>query len=85
MAKGSSKPASGSDGAVLGFEATLWADRDKLRDTLDAAEYKHVGLGLILLKHMPDAFAEGLAALLPKLLSGELRVPTAEKESASHA
>ncbi|GEM_PF-1920959 len=40
------------------FEATLWATADKLRGTLDAAEYKHVVLGLIFLKYISDAFEE---------------------------
>jgi len=35
------------NGSALGFEATLWATADKLRGNLDAAEYKHVVLGLI--------------------------------------
>jgi type I restriction enzyme M protein len=38
------------NGSMLGFEATLWAAADKLRGNLDAAEYKHVVLGLIFLK-----------------------------------
>ena len=47
-----------SNGANLGFEATLWAAADKLRNNLDAAEYKHVVLGLIFLKYISDAFEE---------------------------
>jgi type I restriction enzyme M protein len=47
----------------LGFEATLWATADKLRGNLDAAEYKHVVLGLIFLKYISDAFAEKHAEL----------------------
>jgi type I restriction enzyme M protein len=39
-----------------GFEQTLWATADKLRGHLDAAEYKHVVLGLIFLKYISDAF-----------------------------
>jgi type I restriction enzyme M protein len=42
----------------LGFEATLWQAADKLRGNLDAAEYKHVVLGLIFLKYISDAFDE---------------------------
>lgn len=42
--------------ASLGFEETLWAAADKLRSNLDAAEYKHVVLGLIFLKYISDAF-----------------------------
>jgi len=34
-----------SNGANLGFEATLWLAADKMRNNLDAAEYKHVVLG----------------------------------------
>lgn len=37
-----------SNSATLGFEATLWAAADKLRNNMDAAEYKHVVLGLII-------------------------------------
>ena len=33
--------------ANLGFEAKLWLTADKLRNNMDAAEYKHVVLGLI--------------------------------------
>ncbi|HET7435844.1 MAG TPA: class I SAM-dependent DNA methyltransferase [Thermoanaerobaculia bacterium] len=44
--------------ASLGFEATLWAAADKLRNNMDAAEYKHVVLGLIFLKYISDAFDE---------------------------
>jgi len=36
-----------TNGSHLGFEATLWATTDKLRGNLDAAEYKHVILGLM--------------------------------------
>lgn len=42
----------------LGFEATLWLAADKLRNNMDAAEYKHVVLGLIFLKYISDAFQE---------------------------
>lgn len=36
-----------TNGAPLGFEAALWAAADKLRGHMDAAEYKHVVVGLI--------------------------------------
>ncbi len=39
------------------LEATLWAAADKLRGNMDAAEYKHVALGLIFLKYVSDRFA----------------------------
>ena len=44
--------------ANLGFEAKLWAAADALRGSMDAAEYKHVVLGLIFLKYISDAFEE---------------------------
>ncbi len=40
------------------FEPTLWAAADKLRGNMDAAEYKHVALGLIFLKYISDRFEE---------------------------
>jgi type I restriction enzyme M protein len=46
------------NGGDLGFESTLWQAADKLRNNLDAAEYKHVVLGLIFLKYISDAFTE---------------------------
>jgi type I restriction enzyme M protein len=42
----------------LGFEQKLWQAADKLRSNMDAAEYKHVVLGLIFLKYISDAFEE---------------------------
>src|SRR5260370_40962297 len=45
-------------GATLGFEEMLWAAADKMRGHMDPAEYKHVALGLIFLKYIPDAFDE---------------------------
>jgi type I restriction enzyme M protein len=40
----------------LGFEKELWGLADALRNNMDAAEYKHVVLGLIFLKYISDAF-----------------------------
>src|SRR3989475_4705174 len=46
-----------SDSAVNGgLEAQLWQAADALRNNMDAAEYKHVVLGLIFLKYISDAF-----------------------------
>ena len=47
-----------NNGANLGFEQKLWQAADKLRSNMDAAEYKHVVLGLIFLKYNSDAFEE---------------------------
>ncbi len=55
--KSTEKPNKANDtGANLGFEAKLWAAADALRNNMDAAEYKHVVLGLIFLKYISDAF-----------------------------
>ncbi len=58
------------NGANLGFEAQLWAAADALRNNMDAAEYKHVVLGLIFLKYISDAFEERHAALEADRKSG---------------
>ncbi|MFZ5808050.1 MAG: type I restriction-modification system subunit M [Chloroflexota bacterium] len=52
-----------TNGATLGFERDLWAAADTLRGSMDAAEYKHVVLGLIFLKYISDAFEETHARL----------------------
>jgi len=49
--------------ANLGFEAKLWAAANALRGSMDAAEYRHVVLGLIFLKYISDAFEEHRAKL----------------------
>ena len=53
-----------SNGATTGHEAELWAMADALRGSMDAAEYKHVVLGLIFLKYISDAFEDRHAAVL---------------------
>lgn len=45
------------------LEKKLWKAADKLRKNMDAAEYKHVVLGLIFLKYISDAFEELYSAL----------------------
>ena len=47
-----------NNGKELDFEAKLWQAADKMRNNMDAAEYKHVVLGLIFLKYISDAFKE---------------------------
>ena len=44
-------------------ERTLWKAADKLRKNIDAAEYKHVVLGLVFLKYISDAFEEMYSTL----------------------
>ena len=46
------------NGATIGYESKLWAMADAMRGSMDAAEYKHVVLGLIFLKYISDAFEE---------------------------
>ncbi|HET6620324.1 MAG TPA: type I restriction-modification system subunit M N-terminal domain-containing protein, partial [Dongiaceae bacterium] len=59
---GSSNSRNGNNGQ-LGFEADLWRMADALRNNMDAAEYKHVVLGLLFLKYISDAFEERHATL----------------------
>src|SRR6267142_7212200 len=61
------RSSSNNSTANLGFEAKLWLAADKLRSNMDAAEYKHVVLGLIFLKYISDSFEEHHA----KLIAGE--------------
>ncbi|MCT0201993.1 class I SAM-dependent DNA methyltransferase [Synechococcus sp. CS-603] len=64
-AKATRKGKTSSNGtANLGFEAKLWLTADKLRNNMDAAEYKHVVLGLIFLKYISDSFEEHRVKLL---------------------
>ena len=56
--------------ANLGFEAKLWAAADALRNNMDAAEYKHVVIGLIFLKYISDAFEAKHAELAAQTKQG---------------
>ncbi|MBK7823488.1 MAG: SAM-dependent DNA methyltransferase [Tessaracoccus sp.] len=67
MARGGKTKASGTE---LGFEAKLWAAADALRNNMDAAEYKHVVLGLIFLKYISDAFEAKHAELAAQQAQG---------------
>ncbi|HPC72440.1 MAG TPA: class I SAM-dependent DNA methyltransferase, partial [Treponema sp.] len=58
------------------IETQLWKAADKLRKNIDAAEYKHVVLGLIFLKYISDAFEE----LHAKLKSGQGEYAGADPE-----
>jgi type I restriction enzyme M protein len=62
--------AKGETTANLGFEAKLWAAADALRNNMDAAEYKHVVLGLIFLKYISDAFEAKHAELVAQKAQG---------------
>ena len=56
--------ANGNNTASIGFEQQIWAAADILRGNMDAAEYKHVVLGLIFLKYISDKFEERYQELL---------------------
>jgi len=64
------KSKSNSTGANIGYEAQLWLMADALRGSMDAAEYKHVVLGLIFLKYISDAFEEKHAQLKAEKAQG---------------
>ena len=76
MAKATTK--NNGSAATIGFEAKLWLAADKLRNNMDAAEYKHVVLGLIFIKYISDAFEEMRA----KLLAGKGDYAGADPEDA---
>jgi len=52
------------------IEKQLWKAADKLRKNIDAAEYKHVVLGLIFLKYISDAFEELYTRLKEEEVNG---------------
>jgi type I restriction enzyme M protein len=52
------------------LEKKLWKTADKLRKNMDAAEYKHVVLGLIFLKYISDAFEELYQKLVAEVSEG---------------
>ncbi len=58
------------------IEKQLWKAADKLRKNIDAAEYKHIVLGLIFLKYISDSFEE----LHAKLVAGEGEYEGADPE-----
>jgi type I restriction-modification system DNA methylase subunit len=70
--KAISANSSNGSAANLGFEAKLWLTADKLRNNMDAAEYKHVVLGLIFLKYISDAFEERHQKLLAEVRKGPI-------------
>lgn len=55
----------------IGFESSLWQAADMLRNNMDAAEYKHVCLGLLFLKYVSDAFEERHAVLEAEVAAGD--------------
>ncbi len=70
MARKRGGVASGADDPGDHHEAKWWKMADALRGNMDAAEYKHVVLGLIFLKYISDAFEERHAALVAEQAAG---------------
>lgn len=68
--QGSKARTSNGGPGPIGFEAKLWAAADALRNNMDAAEYKHVVLGLLFLKYISDAFEAQHAKLAAQKASG---------------
>ena len=60
------------------FEQTLFKAADKLRKNIDAAEYKHIALGLVFLKYISDSFE----SLHNKLIEGKGDYKGADPEDA---
>lgn len=80
--------AQNSNGGDLGFEKKLWAAADKMRNNMDAAEYKHVALGLIFLKYVSDAVKvlgdeklKFIAVELVKTIRNDIKIDWALKDS----
>ena len=67
----SKKSAPDANDAVVGYEAELWDMANSLRGSMDAAEYKHVVLGLIFLKYISDAFEEKRRDLETRISEGD--------------
>ncbi len=70
MATRTKSPAKSSQTENQSFESKLWASADALRNNMDAAEYKHVVLGLIFLKYISDAFESKHAELEAQKANG---------------
>jgi type I restriction enzyme M protein len=62
-----------TNGDVNEFADKLWQAADKLRGTVDAAEYKHVVLGLLFLKYISDAFGARRALIEQELMADGIK------------
>jgi type I restriction enzyme M protein len=67
---------------IVELERTLWATADKLRANMDAAEYKHIVLGLIFLKYISDTFAARRAELTRRFadVNDDYYLPDADEQ-----
>jgi hypothetical protein len=67
------------NGATVGYEQQLWQMADALRGSMDAAEYKHVVLGVIFLKYISDAFEGNTRSWKPKRLRARRQLELVQK------
>jgi type I restriction enzyme M protein len=68
---------------IQDVQKTLWSTADKLRNNMDAAEYKHIVLGLIFLKFISDSFSARRAELTRRFadVNDEYYFPDSDAES----
>ncbi|MBB6053930.1 type I restriction enzyme M protein [Armatimonas rosea] len=66
------------------LETVLWLAADKLRGSMDAAEYKHVVLGLVFLRHTSEAFERRHAVLLAEAANPESDLYVKDEASRSY-
>jgi type I restriction enzyme M protein len=62
----------------LAYADTLWKSADTLRGQVDAAEYKHIVLGLLFLKYISDSFAARREELKQELEADGIAGPQLE-------
>jgi type I restriction-modification system DNA methylase subunit len=74
MQTGASMASQDSNNNDLAYADTLWKSADALRGQVDAAEYKHVVLGLLFLKYISDAFAARREGLMAELVEPLFRL-----------
>src|SRR3970282_1028231 len=84
MARVKSTKQKTNNGSNVGYEAQLWQMADALRGSMDAAEYKHVVLGLIFLKYISDAFEELHTKLVAEQAQGADPEDPDEYRGAAH-
>ncbi len=70
--------ANGTNNIDLAYADTLWKSADTLRGQIDAAEYKHVVLGLLFLKYISDSFEARRAELKAELEADGITGPQLE-------
>jgi ribosomal protein L4 len=66
------------------LKKTLWATADKLRANMDAAEYKHLVLGLIFLKYISDTFQARRSRTDRALRRPGRRIPPRQRHAGRH-